>query len=109
MENPEGRELPVPKVSVQKENHYCDFVYKFRSRGNAQKLKVPLELPYVGNSRELAVRLVNAHKLPCYLEDDLYSQLQQFEKDETLKLLDAQADEKLFGVTPLVEVHHKLK
>ena len=85
-------ELSVPspraRVCVQNEKQSRDFLYKFRSKGATYQLKVPLELPYIGNPRELAVRLVNTHKLPCYLEDDLCGQLKQFALEETVKLLD---------------------
>lgn len=103
MEN-SNSELSVPKVCVQNEKRSRDFLYKFRSKGVTYQLKVPLELPYTGNPRELAVRLVNTHKLPCYLEDDLYGQLQQFAREETVKLLDQEAEENLYGGSVLEEV-----
>ena len=103
MEN-SASELSVPRVCVQNEKQSCDFLYKFRSKGATYQLKVPLELPYIGNPRELAVRLVNTHKLPCYLEDDLCGQLKQFALEETVKLLDQVAEENLYGGSVLEEV-----
>ncbi len=81
------------------------FVHKVRVQGSWYNLKVPLTLPYSGNSRELAIRLVNSHKLPCHLEDELCVKLEEFGCRETLKYLDKQAENCQCRGSVLKEVH----
>ena len=78
--------------------------YKLRMKGSWYKLEVPLTLPYTGNPRELAVRLINAHQLPCYLEQELCERLERFGREESLKYLDEQAEGNLYGGSVLEEV-----
>ena len=40
---------------------------------------------------------MQAHNLPCYLEDDLGSQLRRFARENTQKMVDSRAEEKLHG------------
>ena len=73
------------------------FEYQFTSRGNSRCLRVPLKLPYEGNPREYAVRLIDAHRIPYHLEDDLCRSLQKFAKDAKLEMLDKMAERRFYG------------
>ena len=75
----------------------ASFLYQFVSKGNTYRLKVPLKLPFEGNAREYAVRLIAAHRIPCHLEDDLCKRLQAFSRDATLEMLDKMAERKFYG------------
>ena len=74
-----------------------DFVYDFRSNGSIRRLKLPLKLPYVGNARELALRVIMAHKLPQHLEDDLHDQLLNFARGASQEMMDKKAEERMVG------------
>lgn len=43
------------------------------------------------------VRLIQAHNLPCYLEDDLSSQLERYVRDVSLQVCDEEAEERMYG------------
>ena len=74
------------------------FVYKFSSNGTKYSLRVPVPVPLGRDkSRELASRLVQAHHLPCYLEDDLCSQLELFSREEALRSWDEEGDRVVAG------------
>ena len=70
-----------------------EFTYQYASGGKLYELKVPIQLPHDGDTRELAARLINGHKIPCYFERELAEQLNAFVKRETEKLRDSAADE----------------
>ena len=95
-----------PKESVEEgaatQTRTC--TYKLRMKGSWYKLEVPLTIPYTGNPRELAARLINAHQLPCYLEQELCKRLERFGREETLQYLDEQAEGNLYGGSVLEEV-----
>ena len=74
-----------------------DFVYNFQSNGCTYRLQLPLEVPYRGVPRELAVRLVKAHRIPCHLEDDLCERLVEFISTSSLDVLDQLAERSLYG------------
>lgn len=84
-------------MEVQGELRTADFAYQFRSGGNTYCLNVPLELPFEGHTRELAVRLVRAHRIPCHLEDDLCEKLGAFASSASLEMLDQLAERNLYG------------
>ncbi len=99
---------PVPRVTAE-ENEDAQlqvrtFVHTVSVRGSWYNLKVPLTLPFTGNSRELAIRLVNSHKLPCHLEDELCVKLEEFGYRETLKYLDEQGERHQYSGSVLAEV-----
>ena len=74
-----------------------EFCYQYRSNGVTYRLNYPVPLPYEGDLRELAIRLVGAHKIPCHLEDELCAKLQEFVGSCTLEVLDAKAENNFFG------------
>jgi len=74
-----------------------DFLYSYRSNGTNYRLRVPLSLPFTGDARELSLRLIKAHNLPCYLEDDLREQVERFAREASLEAWDREAEERLYG------------
>lgn len=85
-------------------HHTSTLIHKVCLQGLWFKLRVPLSIPYTGNLRELASRLINAHRLPAYLEGELCQALEQFVQQETLQYLDQQAEENYYGGSVLEEV-----
>ena len=69
-----------------------EFVYQFTWKGKLHELKLPLKLPYEGNTKELASRLIAVHKIPYPLEQQLTADLERFVVRETQKHQDACAD-----------------
>ena len=56
--------IPVKMTGdVQKE-----FTFKFGDNGHKSTLRVPVPIPLPQSVEDLAGRLINAHKLPCYVE-----------------------------------------
>ena len=91
----------------KKGEEIAKFSYQFSSNGTRYHLRVPVRGPLNGvRARELASRLVRAHNLPCYLEDELCSQLEEFARDAVLRQCDKEGDElvKLAGDSVAVEV-----
>lgn len=74
-----------------------DLLYSYRSNGTSYRLRVPLSLPFTGDARELSLRLIKAHNLPCYLEDDLREQVERFAREASLEAWDREAEERLYG------------
>lgn len=74
-----------------------DLLYSYRSNGTSYRLRVPLSLPFTGDARELSLRLIKAHNLPCYLEDDLREQVERFAREVSLEAWDREAEERLYG------------
>ncbi|XP_035674348.1 protein C12orf4 homolog [Branchiostoma floridae] len=72
-----------------------DFVFQFKNGSLKSCLTVPLRLPPECSARDLRGRLVAAHNLPCYVEDDLLQQLEEFIAVETSKLQDENAESSL--------------
>ena len=73
------------------------FSFRFHSKGTLCSLDVPLELPYQGNAKEHAARLMTAHKIPFHLEKDLCRELDAFTKESTMKMMDQEAENNLYG------------
>lgn len=46
-----------------------DFVYTFYSKNLKSTVTVPVTIPLSTSVSEFVGRLVNAHNLPCYVED----------------------------------------
>lgn len=65
-----------------------DFHYQFRSKDLTSTLTVPVTIPNPQPASDLVGRLVNAHNLPCYVEEDLKNKLEKFMTEETNKLFD---------------------
>lgn len=74
-----------------------DLLYSYRSNGTSYRLRVPLSLPFTGDAGELSLRLIKAHNLPCYLEDDLREQVKRFAREASLEAWDREAEERLYG------------
>ena len=70
-----------------------EFAYQYASGGKLYELKVPIQLPHNGEAKELAVRIMNGHDIPCYFEGELAEQLESFIKREMEKWRDSAADE----------------
>lgn len=77
-----------------KKDQRATFTYQFSSNGARHTLRVPVRGLLGGvRARELASRVVTAHNLPCYLEDELCSQLEEFARDTALREWDCEGDE----------------
>ena len=101
----EAESAPGKKGAVEKE--IAKFSYQFSSNGTRYHLRVPVRGPLNAvRARELASRLVRAHNLPCYLEDELCSQLEEVTRDAALRQCDEEGDKlvKLAGDSVAVEV-----
>lgn len=71
-----------------------DFRFEFSSKELKSTLTVPVTIPLSQTSvREFVGRLIIAHDLPCYVQDDLQRQLQEFVRKESNKLFDEHAEE----------------
>jgi hypothetical protein len=46
-----------------------DFTYRYHSKDVTSTLTVPVTIPIPQSLSDLVGRLVNAHNLPCYLEE----------------------------------------
>lgn len=75
-----------------------DFTYTFETKTSHSKLTVPITLPINISYREFVARLVRAHHLPCFIEDDLEKKLEEFATKETCMLHDQNADEAIASV-----------
>lgn len=86
----------VAKKKAPTDKEDTRFTYQFSSNGTRYHLRVPVA-GQLGEerARELASRLVRAHNLPCYLEDELCSQLEVFARDSTLRQWDLEGDKAL--------------
>lgn len=73
------------------------FFFEFPTLTTSDKyqLEVPIHIPFSGNIRELAQRLITLFKLPVYIEKDLEAQLKSFVDKETLLFHDAVAEDAL--------------
>ena len=94
------------------ETQDTEFTYQFSSNGTRYKLCVPVQEPLSGvRARELASRVVRAHNVPCYLEDELCSKLEEFSRDVALRLWSCEGDEavKLAGDSVAKEVEIRSK
>lgn len=72
-----------------------DFRYQFRSKDLTSTLTVPVTISSPQPASDLVGRLVNAHNLPCYVEEDLKNKLEKFVTDETNKLFDENSQKAL--------------
>lgn len=92
---------------LQKKRETERFSYEFCSNGTRYQLTVPVRGPLgASRARELASRVVRAHNLPCYLEEELCSQLEEFARDAALRRWDCEGDKavKLAGDSVAEEV-----
>ncbi|XP_072034922.1 LOW QUALITY PROTEIN: FERRY endosomal RAB5 effector complex subunit 3-like [Amphiura filiformis] len=69
------------------------FQFNFKTKKLLSKLTVPIQIPLDISTREFVGRLVHAHNLPCFVEEDITSQLDKFVEEETEKFHDQNADE----------------
>ncbi|XP_033747327.1 protein C12orf4-like isoform X1 [Pecten maximus] len=77
-----------------------DFEFVFSSKEQKSKLTVPITIPLSQTRiKEFVGRLVTAHDLPCYVEEDLRKQLQTFVTKESSRLFDEHAEEVMAKVT----------
>ena len=67
------------------------FVFRYPSNSKVYELKVPVKIPYSRDVRELAVRLIRGHDLPCYLEDQLVDRLRCHVQETTQLASDSNA------------------
>ncbi|XP_061175241.1 protein C12orf4 homolog [Saccostrea echinata] len=72
-----------------------DFQYQFTSKNLTSTLTVPVTIPSPQSASDLVGRLINAHNLPCYVEEDLKTKLEEFVTDQTNKLYDENAEKAL--------------
>ena len=86
-----------PKMKMDGESKTRDFFYTYRSNGTNYRLRVPLTLPFTGDARELSLRLIKAHNLPCYLEESLRKEVERFAREASLEVWDTDAEETLYG------------
>lgn len=86
----------APELGKKNAAEAAKFTYQFSSNGTRYHLHVPVP-GQLGRERaqELASRLVRAHNLPCYLEEELSSQLEVFVRDSTLRQWDLEGDKAL--------------
>ena len=82
------------------------FVFRYPSNGMVYELKVPVKLPYTRDVRELAVRLIQGHDLPCYLEDQLIDQLRCHVQETAQLACDSNAMETMQSVLEEDKVVH---
>ena len=100
--------------SEKKKGAAEELLFEFCSNGARYRLRVPVGAPLdAARARELAVRVVRAHKLPCYLEDELREQLEEFSKAAALRNWDSEADRALqlagLSVAEQVSVYIQVK
>lgn len=62
-----------------------EFKFTFKTKSTVSTLTVPVPIPLLLTVKEFVGRLMCAHDLPCYVEEDLLQTLQLFVKDETAK------------------------
>ncbi|XP_064618656.1 protein C12orf4 homolog [Lineus longissimus] len=65
-----------------------EFVFKFGCKGQASTLTVPVTIPMEQSVEDLTGRLVKAHNLPCYVEEDLSERLRDFVDQNTKQFYD---------------------
>ena len=87
----------------------CEFLYQFSCNARSYKLRVPVPAPFkfgggIGSPAELTCRLIHAHNLPCYLEQDLCSQLEAFSCQSALRTWDEEGDKAIAGVSVMEKV-----
>lgn len=75
-------------LSVERE-----FEYTFTSKDQESTLRVPVTIPAGQSASDLTGRLMFEHSLPCYIETELCSKLEDFILKETDKLNDENATE----------------
>ena len=51
------------------EGHSEEFSYGYRDENKLQRLRVSIPIPLKISAKEFACRLINAHSIPCYLEE----------------------------------------
>ncbi|XP_019855488.1 PREDICTED: protein C12orf4 homolog [Amphimedon queenslandica] len=71
-----------------------EFSFDYKSRGESKQLKASLPIPYEGNIRETAARLMTINEIPSHLfEEELVSALGAFISEETRKWRDRIGDD----------------
>ena len=90
------RNDPFPEEGEEGEGETATFEYRFRSNATSYLLRVPVnkQLGATG-SLELAARLIQAHRLPCYVEEELASLLETFAWQAVLRVRDAEGERAL--------------
>ncbi|XP_077995814.1 ferry endosomal RAB5 effector complex subunit 3-like [Glandiceps talaboti] len=68
-----------------------DFEFTFKAKGSQSKLTVPVPIPLDVSVSDLVGRLIDAHNLPCYVENELQDSLEEFVAKETSKYYDDNA------------------
>ncbi|XP_034253168.1 protein C12orf4 homolog [Thrips palmi] len=73
------------------------FMFEFPTLTTDDKhqFEVPIHIPFSGNIRELAQRLITLFKVPVYIEKDLEEKLKSFVDKETLLFHDTVAEDAL--------------
>lgn len=82
-------------VALTANENSKEFVFTFYTGKPNQKhtLRVPLPVPSSPlHVNEFAERLISAHRLPCFVEDDLKVKLNKFVRDESCRIRDEAAD-----------------
>ncbi|XP_048758931.1 protein C12orf4 homolog [Ostrea edulis] len=65
-----------------------DFKYQFYSKNLTSTLTIPVTIPFAQSISDHVGRLINAHNLPCYVEEDLKTKLEEFVTDQTINMYD---------------------
>ncbi|XP_071809062.1 FERRY endosomal RAB5 effector complex subunit 3-like [Asterias amurensis] len=70
-----------------------EFKFQFKTKELYSKLRVPVPIPLGISTREFVGRLVTAHNLPCFVEEDITLKLDKFVAKETTTFHDNNAQE----------------
>lgn len=71
-----------------------EFSFDYKSRGESKELRASLPIPYEGNIRETAARLMTINEIPSHLfEEDLVTALEVFISEEMRKWRDSIGDD----------------
>ena len=89
-----------------------EFSFDYKSRGESKQLRTSLPIPYNGNIRETAARLMTINEVPSHLfEEELFTALESFISEETRKWRDRIGDDAILkafegGVSlPIAFIH----
>ena len=78
-----------------------EFVFVFTDSKPLKRhtLRVPISLPASSlRVNELAARIIHAHRLPCFVEEDLKAKLKQFVETESDRIKDEAAEKALHAM-----------
>ncbi|KAM9815914.1 protein C12orf4 homolog [Syngnathus typhle] len=76
-----------------------EFVFEFKAGKHNCVLKVPLQFPVQENVNDLHGRLMQLHKIPCYVENELKVSLSDFIEKKTILEYDREAEQALQRLT----------